>query len=108
VSSSADALIPVCKFPVPVEWAIKIENGLLVPKDKKAILIRSQDLTPQYFDVGMFYFIKSSALLKHKTLTPPNTIGYVMNEREIQDIDTIDDWAMAEIKYRILQEYKDG
>jgi N-acylneuraminate cytidylyltransferase len=108
ISSDADALIPVCKFSVPVEWAMKIENGLLVPNDRKAILIRSQDLTPQYFDVGMFYFIKTSALLKYKTLTPSNTMGYIMNEREIQDIDTMDDWTMAEIKYKILQEYENG
>jgi N-acylneuraminate cytidylyltransferase len=106
--SSADALIPVCKFPVPVEWAMKIENGLLVPNDRKAILIRSQDLTPQYFDVGMFYFIKTSALLKYKTLTPTNTVGYIMDEKEIQDIDTMNDWTMAEIKYQILKEYNHG
>jgi N-acylneuraminate cytidylyltransferase len=108
ILSDVDAMIPVCKFPVPVEWAMKIENGLLVPNDRKAILIRSQDLIPQYFDVGMFYFIKTSALLKQKTLTPSNTIGYIMNEKEIQDIDTIDDWTMAEIKYRVLQEYNNG
>jgi N-acylneuraminate cytidylyltransferase len=103
VSSGSDALVPVCKFPVPVEWAMKIENGLLVPNDRKAILIRSQDLTPQYFDAGMFYFIKTSVLLKDKTLTPSNTIGYIMNEKEIQDIDTMDDWTMAEIKYKVFQ-----
>jgi N-acylneuraminate cytidylyltransferase len=106
--SGSDALIPVCKFPVPVEWAMKIENGQIVPNDRRAILIRSQDLTPQYFDVGMFYFIKTSALLKYKTLTPTNTIGYIMKEKEIQDIDTMDDWTMAEIKYKVLKEYKNG
>lgn len=104
VTSGTDALIPVCKFPVPVEWAMKIENGLLVPNDRKAILIRSQDLSPQYFDAGMFYFIKTSALLKYKTLTPVNTMGYIMNEKEIQDIDTPDDWTMAEMKYKVLKE----
>jgi N-acylneuraminate cytidylyltransferase len=108
ITSGANALIPVCKFPVPVEWAMKIENGLLVPNDRKAILIRSQDLTPQYFDAGMFYFIKTSVLLSQKTLTPSNTVGFIMDEKEIQDIDTMSDWNMAEIKYRILQEYKNG
>jgi N-acylneuraminate cytidylyltransferase len=108
VACDADALIPVCKFPVPVEWAMKIENGLLIPNDRDAILVRSQDLIPRYFDVGMFYFIKTSALQKYKTLTPANTIGYVMNEKEIQDIDTLEDWTMAEIKYKVLKEYRNG
>jgi N-acylneuraminate cytidylyltransferase len=103
LSSDVDALQPVCKFPVPVEWAMKIENGLLVPNDRKAILIRSQDLTPQYFDVGMFYFIKTKVLLTERTLTPEKTLGYIMNESEIQDIDTMEEWKMAEIKYKVLK-----
>jgi len=108
VTSNNDALQPVCKFPVPIEWAMKIENGLLVPNDRDAQLIRSQDLTPKYFDVGMFYMITTAALLKEKSLTPEKTMAYVMDEREIQDIDTLDDWTMAELKYKLLMEEKNG
>jgi len=97
-------LQPVCRFPVPVEWAMKIENGLLVPNDRKAQLIRSQDLEPKFFDAGMFYMIKSDSLLKEKTLIPVKTMAYIMDEREVQDIDTMDDWEMAEIKYKLLKE----
>ena len=104
IASGADALQPVCRFPVPVEWAMKIENGLLVPNDRKAQLIRSQDLEPKFFDAGMFYMIKSDSLLKEKTLTPAKTMAYIMDEREVQDIDTMDDWEMAEIKYKLLKE----
>jgi N-acylneuraminate cytidylyltransferase len=108
VDTNVDALQPVCKYPVPIEWAMKIEDGILVPNDRKAQLIRSQDLTQKYFDVGMFYFIKTEIFLREKTLTPVNTMGYVMGENEIQDIDTLDDWNMAELKYRILREQKNG
>lgn len=107
-SSNNDALQPVCKFPVPVEWAMKIEGGILVPNDRKAQLIRSQDLTPKYFDAGMFYFIKTDVMLREKTLTPVKTMAYIMNEIEIQDIDTLDDWELAELKYQILKERKNG
>lgn len=107
-SSNNDALQPVCKFPVPVEWAMKIEGGILVPNDRKAQLIRSQDLTPKYFDAGMFYFIKTDVMLREKTLTPVKTMAYIMNEMEIQDIDTLDDWELAELKYQILKERKNG
>ena len=48
--------IPVCKYPAPIEWAMKFENNRLIPNDREAQNIRSQDLTPKYFDVGMFYF----------------------------------------------------
>jgi len=103
IESENDALQPVCKFSVPIEWAMKIENGILVPNDRKAQLIRSQDLTPKYFDVGMFYMIKTAVLLKEKSLTPPKTMAYIMDEREVQDIDTDDDWKIAEMKYELVK-----
>lgn len=104
IDANADAIQPVCKYPVPIEWAMNIENGNLVPDNRAKQQIRSQDLTPKYYDAGMFYIMKTSALLKEKTLTPINTIAYIMDEREVQDIDTQSDWEMAEIKYRVLHE----
>ena len=106
--SENDALQPVCKFPVPVEWAMKIEDGLLVPNNRKAQFIRSQDLEPKFFDVGMFYMIRNKALFKEKTLTPVKTMAYIMDEREVQDIDTMDDWKLAELKYKLIKESGNG
>ena len=105
LASDNDALQPVCKFPVPIEWAMKIENGRLVPNDRKAQLIRSQDLEPKYFDVGMFYMIKNVTLFKEKTLTPAKTMACILDELEIQDIDTMDDWRLAELKYKLIKGY---
>jgi N-acylneuraminate cytidylyltransferase len=104
ITSRNDALLPVCKFSVPIEWAMKIEDGILIPSDRKAQLIRSQDLIPKYFDVGMFYMIKSVILLKEKSLGPTKTMAYIMNERYVQDIDNMEDWAMAELKYKLIKE----
>lgn len=101
-----DALVPVCHYPVPVEWAMKIENGILLPNDAEAQQIRSQDLTPKYYDVGMFYFIKTQILINEKTLVPKNTFGYIIKEGECQDIDTFEDWQKAEMKYKILKDLK--
>lgn len=98
-----EAVMPVCKYPVPIEWAMAVNGGILVPNDRKAQLIRSQDLVPKYYDVGMFYFCKTSALLENKTLVPPNTGAYIIDETECQDIDTMEDWKSAELKYKILR-----
>ena len=100
--TKANALQPVCKYPAPVEWAMKIENGLLIPNDRESLKIRSQDLTPKYFDAGMFYFCNIEIMLKEKTVVPTNTSGYISDESECQDIDTPDDWKMAEIKFNII------
>ncbi|MDR2692961.1 MAG: pseudaminic acid cytidylyltransferase [Chitinispirillales bacterium] len=107
-ASGNDALLPMCRFPVPIEWAMKIENGILVPNDRKALLIRSQDIVPKYFDAGMFYIIKTTAFLTEKTLVPAKTMAYIMHEREVQDIDTADDWKTAELKYKLLKGSENG
>ena len=97
-----DGVMPVCKYPVPIEWAMKIENGILIPNDREAQNMRSQDIEPKYFDVGMFYFCRVEALYQYNSLTPDNTAAYIMDEKTCQDIDTIEDWKAAELKYKAL------
>lgn len=97
-----DAMMPVCKYSVPVEWAMKIENNLLVPFDREKQNMRSQDLEPKYFDAGMFYFCKTEKLYQHKSLVPEYTAAYVIDEMECQDIDNETDWQLAELKYKIM------
>lgn len=99
-----NALQPVCAFPSPIEWAMRLKDGLLVPDCPEKLTIRSQDLQKAYFDVGMFYFCKTQVMLNEKTLVPSKTVGYVIDETECQDIDTIDDWRIAERKYKLLCE----
>ncbi|MDR1032266.1 MAG: pseudaminic acid cytidylyltransferase [Holosporales bacterium] len=97
-----DALMPVCRYSVPVEWVLRIQDGLLIPDNEEAQQMRSQDLKEGYFDAGMFYFCKTEILLQEKTLVPPKTLAYVLPESMVQDIDTEEDWKMAELKYRAL------
>ena len=66
---SHDALQPVCKYSVPIEWAMKInEQGVLIPNDRAAQNKRSQDLEPKYYDVGMFYFCKTAKIHENRSL----------------------------------------
>ena len=55
-----------------------------------------------YHDVGMFYFAKTNAFLEKKSLITDKTVLFEMDESVIQDIDTLDDWRMAEMKYKVL------
>ncbi len=105
--SGHESLIPVCKYPVPIEWAMRIdEKGLLHSNDVQAQQMRSQDLKPSYYDVGMFYFVKIEAMRMYKTLYCPDNAAYIIDESECQDIDTPDDWKMAEFKYQLLKGIK--
>lgn len=98
--SDADALLPVVKFSFPIQRAQKInDNGFLEYREPENAPRRSQDLEPMYHDVGMFYFYKTNSFLSDSLLriTP-----FVMSEERVQDIDTMDDWKVAEMKYKIL------
>ena len=98
VNSGFDRLTPVVKYSHPIQRAFMIEDGILKYIEPKYVFARSQDLEPRYHDVGMFYFYKKDKLQSD------NITAYVMDERAVQDIDTLEDWQMAEMKYRIIND----
>lgn len=101
--NDADSVMNVCKFPVPVEWAIDISSGEIKFNDVEATFIRSQDLTPKYYDAGQFYFVKVSSMIAEKTVNAGRALPVVISEKEVQDIDSAEDWKIAEIKFRMLK-----
>lgn len=100
IERDVDMLMPVVRFSYPIQRALKINGqGLLEYVQSEYIRTRSQDLEPTYHDVGMFYFYKTASLFHNERTMRP----FEMKESEIQDIDTEEDWKMAEMKYRILK-----
>ena len=97
-----DAVISVVKYSFPPQRAFIIKEGKLsyqYPQYEKA---RSQDLEPVYHDCGQFYFCRTEKFLEHHSLILPNTKPYILPEEEVQDIDTVSDWLIAEAKYNVL------
>jgi pseudaminic acid cytidylyltransferase len=101
-SSSFDSLFPVLRFSYPIQRALKVEMGKVVMAQPQYIHSRSQDLEPMYHDAGQFYWMKTSVFMLAKELFCQNAGMIELSEMEIQDIDTIEDWKLAEYKYRIL------
>ena len=62
---------------------------------------RSQDLEPLYHDAGQFYFHKASVFDDDNTQNS-KIIPFELEETEVQDIDNITDWHLAELKYKFL------
>lgn len=94
--TDTDRLTPVVRYSFPIQRAFKInEQGKLQYREPENAPKRSQDLEPMYHDVGMFYFYKSNKL------TSSEIVPFEMDEAAIQDIDTIEDWKVAEMKYKI-------
>jgi pseudaminic acid cytidylyltransferase len=97
-----DSVRPIVKFSYPLQRAFRLlsDNSvqMFYPEYAQS---RSQDLEPAYHDAGQFYWFKTEKMLKGI-----NKGGIVVNEIEVQDIDTIDDWKIAEIKMKILNSLK--
>lgn len=97
---SADAVMAVAAYDVPPEWALTMSNGRLTAKDPSQLSRRSQDIPTQYFDTGSFYLIDTAVLCRTMTLLPAHTIGFMLDPLSYQDIDNLDDWEMARLKWK--------
>lgn len=99
---AADALLSVVRFSFPPQRGFVNSEGYLnfkYPENKDA---RSQDLEPMYHDAGQFYFVRTAAFKRYKTVIPEKSLAFELDELEVQDIDNISDWEIAEFKYEFL------
>jgi len=102
--SGADAVVPVTAFSFPIWRSFKIEEGRLAFNWPENALRRSQDLPKAFHDCGQFYFLRTEPFLAQRRLIMDHTVPIIVPEEESQDIDTEDDWKIAEIKYSLLVE----
>ncbi len=102
--SNADTVIPVVPFSYPPQRAMVIEDGMLKFKYPENLIVRSQDLEKHYHDAGQFYVFRTDAFKKNKNLLLGNILPIVLDELEVQDIDTEEDWKMAEVKFSMIKQ----
>ena len=97
----ANSLIPIAAFPSPIQRALKLTNGYIERINPEYEKTRSQDLIDTYFDIGHFYWLDVETFLSTGRLLGHNTIPYIVSANDFHDIDTLDDWEAAEIKYQM-------
>jgi N-acylneuraminate cytidylyltransferase len=100
-SQNLDSVYPVQKFSFPPQRGVVFQENRLRWQNPENAQVRSQDLLPLYHDAGQFYFFKTEKLLKNRSILTENTSGIVISEMDAHDIDTDEDWQVAEFKYRI-------
>lgn len=96
----ADAVTPVVQFSFPPQRAFIIRDNALEYQYPENASARSQDLEPIYHDCGQFYVMKPKNVMDGIIIK--RTTPIVMPESEVQDIDTVEDWKIAEMKYQIM------
>lgn len=98
-----DAAMPVVAYSPPIQRAMEIEGGtlrMLWPEYRSA---RSQDLEPRYHDAGQYYAFRTSFILDASSLRDGRLGALVVPAIETQDIDTEEDWELAELKFQRLR-----
>jgi len=99
----ADSLIPVVKFDFPVQRALRIVKGRVIYAQPEYANARSQDLEPLFHDCGQFYWFRTASLIKDKSLMNANTAYFEIPDSEVRDIDTPQDWIIAEALYKCIK-----
>ncbi len=107
-SPSADSIMPVTTFSFPPQRGLIIKNNSLTYMYPENATKRSQDLEQIYHDCGQFYYCKTSSLLKYHDVIGINTLPLIVPESEVQDIDNVSDWNIAEMKFNLAHNSKNG
>jgi len=94
-----DTVFPVVAYGHPVWRGFSVKDDhpeMLWPENQGK---RTQDLEPVYHDAGQWYWIRTEKL-KDRIFTP-NSGTVILDEMEVQDIDSPTDWQLAELKYKL-------
>lgn len=101
LEKNVDSVIPVVAYDYPIQRALKTEDGFIRFFNPEFALARSQDLEKSFHDAGQFYWLKTKIFLEKTKILTDNSGYYEMSSFDCQDIDTENDWKMAEVKYKM-------
>lgn len=96
-----DAVVGVTEFDLPVFCALQ-ENkkGFMVPLFEKYHKLPRSKQPQAFVDNSSMCWVRVSAFQKHGTWLPPNLKGYWMPRCCSVDIDSEEDWKLAEYYYK--------
>jgi len=92
-------VFPVVRFSYPIFRALKLEGDKATMLWAENKMIRSQDLHAAYHDAGQFYWLDVEKFMGEHQVFSSNSGSVVLSNHEAHDIDTEEDWCIAEEKY---------
>ncbi len=101
-SSEVDQVFSACEFDAPIQRAWRIaDNGHAVMEHPEHEMTRSQDLEPRFYDAGQFYWWAEGTREKLVSGSKISRALHLLSRTRVQDIDTPEDWLLAEMKYQM-------
>ena len=107
IDNKASGVMPVVSFSFPPQRGMAVRNGRLEYCYPENAMKRSQDLETMYHDCGQFYCYQVEKYRACRGNLEDGYVPVIMLETEVQDIDNISDWELAEIKYKMMDRNKD-
>lgn len=102
--SNYNSCFSITNFSFPIQRAlIKDKNNLVKYKWKKNVNTSSRKLKYFYHDAGMFYWLRTIKFKKNKNIYPKPSLGYIISQDKVQDIDNKSDWLIAEAKFKYIK-----
>ena len=101
LAGECNAVFPVVQFSFPPQRGLSEAGGYLQPTSPDNYMKRSQDLQPIYHDCGQFYFFRVDNFMKTGSVVD-KAKPLIISEMEVQDIDALTDWKLAEMKYKLF------
>jgi len=96
-------VMPLVAFSYPPQCSyILDEKGLAVFREPEYLNSRSQDLEKWYHEVGQYYLFDVNKYVALKGQIKDDISALIVDDIEAQDIDTEDDWKIAELKYKLI------
>jgi len=103
-SADIDYAFSATSFPFPIQRALKLNHEQRVEMFQPEYLnTRSQDLEEAYHDAGQFYWGTVEAFIEKKAIFESNSKAILLPRKRVQDIDTPEDWDLAEALYRVIE-----
>lgn len=103
-NSEMDTVMSVVKFSFPPQRGMLMTDGCLRMQYPEYMNARSQDLPPVYHDAGQLYCFRTAPFLATGKMIGEKVMPMLLPETQVQDIDTLEDFEIAECKLRLLQE----
>ncbi len=100
--NQASGVMPVVRFSFPPQRGMAIREGKLDYCYPENALKRSQDLEPMYHDCGQFYVYDTEKFRACRGNLPDGYVPIEVPELEVQDIDNMVDWKLAELKFEMM------
>lgn len=105
LGENVDAAFTVVQYSYPIQRSLKKNAaGYVEMNFPQYYDSRTQDLEPIYHDAGQFYFVKTKTFRDEFTLWSKRTAPLILSELEVQDLDTLTDWQIAEMKFKLTRE----